>query len=96
MQKPLFCPVTKYYFNEYFIGNKTVEYRLYGPRWNEITCVPGRRIIVSEGYSGRRLYGFIGGFRFSELGMIEGMKDLYPGVPANKRIICIMLELGIW
>lgn len=96
MQKPLFCPVTKFYFEEYFHGRKTVEYRLYGPRWNEQTCVPGRRIIVSEGYSGRRLSGWIGGFRFSQVGLVPGMAELYPKVSTDKRVICIMLELGIW
>lgn len=94
--KPLFCPVTKFYFNEFFEGRKTVEYRLYGPRWNERTCVPGRKIIISEGYSGRRITGFIGGYRFSTVGRIDGMPALYPKINPNKTVICVMLELGQW
>lgn len=43
------------WFNAFLSGEKTVEYRAYGPRWNESTCTPGRKALLSHGYSGDRL-----------------------------------------
>src|SRR3990167_457942 len=53
--KPLFIPLTTQWFRAFKLGEKTVEYRSYGPRWNEHTCVPGRAVTLSHGYSGNRL-----------------------------------------
>jgi len=45
-------------------GNKDTEFRLYGPRWNEKTCMVGRRVVLSLGYGTQaRLYGKIKSFR---------------------------------
>ena len=48
--KPLFIPLKKEYFAQFEQGQKTAEYRLYGPRWNENTCLPGRPVTLSCGY----------------------------------------------
>jgi hypothetical protein len=62
--KPLFIPLKKEYFEEFEHGEKTTEYRQYGPHWNERTCTPGRPVILSCGYSKhRRLKGIIKDFR---------------------------------
>lgn len=53
--KPLFIPLRTQWFRAFEAGEKTVEYRAYGPRWNERTCAPGRSAVLSHGYSGARL-----------------------------------------
>ncbi len=48
--KPLFIPLKIEYYDAFADGRKMVEYRRYGPVWNERTCVPGRRVVLSKGY----------------------------------------------
>lgn len=50
MTKPLFIPLTTKYFNLFLSGEKPVELRPYGPRWNERTCAPGRAVTLSKVY----------------------------------------------
>ena len=50
MMKPLFIPLKTEYYEAFVNGDKTEELRLYGPRWNEKTCFPGRDVILSKGY----------------------------------------------
>jgi hypothetical protein len=58
--KPLFVPLKSEYFDAFMAGIKTSEWRLYGPRWNERTCVPGREVILSKGYGkAHRLTGIV-------------------------------------
>lgn len=57
--KPLFIPLKTRWFREFSEGRKTIEYRRYGPRWHEGTCVVGRAVIISHGYSGDRIRGII-------------------------------------
>ncbi len=52
--KPLFIPLKGIYYDAFEAGVKTVEYRAYGPRWNERTCYPGRKAILSRGYGKQR------------------------------------------
>ena len=54
-EKPLFVPLKTEWFRAFAAGAKTTEFRLYGPRWNEATCVPGRQVTLSHGYSGARI-----------------------------------------
>lgn len=62
--KPLFIPLKAEFFNAFKRGEKTVEYRVYGPRWNEKTCVIGRTVVLSYGYGKkRRLRGVVTSFR---------------------------------
>lgn len=60
--KALFIPLTTRYFREFEAGLKRVEYRRYGPRWNERTCAPGRAVTLSHGYSGSRISARITSF----------------------------------
>lgn len=58
--KPLFIPLKTAYFEAFAKGEKTTEYRPYGPRWNERTCPVGRKVTLSHGYGkARRLTGTI-------------------------------------
>jgi hypothetical protein len=47
--KPLFVPLNTEYFEAFADGSKREELRLYGPRWNEDTCKPGREVVLSKG-----------------------------------------------
>ena len=62
--KPLFIPLMGEYYDRFAAGTKTEELRLYGPRWNEKTCTPGRPVVLSRGYGKRsRMQGVISGFK---------------------------------
>jgi hypothetical protein len=61
---PLFVPLDRPYFEAFERGDKTEEFRPYGPKWNEKTCPIGRRVVLSMGYGkARRLPGRIVSFR---------------------------------
>lgn len=63
MTTPLFIALKTEYYNAFDDGTKPYELRLYGPRWNERTCPPGRRVVLSKGYGKRnRLHGTITAF----------------------------------
>lgn len=62
--KPLFIPLKKEYFLDFKDGWKDEEFRLYGHRWNEKTCFPGRPVVLSLGYGKlRRLRGKVKAFK---------------------------------
>lgn len=48
--RPLFIPLKTEFYEAFVRGEKTSELRLYGPRWNERTCQPGRLVTLSKGY----------------------------------------------
>lgn len=63
-QTPLFIPLKTEYYNAFCNGTKKVEYRKYGPGWNERTCQVGRRVVISKGYGRQhRRTGTIFGFK---------------------------------
>lgn len=51
--KPLFIPLKKEWYLRFKDGSKTIEYRAYGPRWNEKTCYQGREAVLSNGYTNK-------------------------------------------
>ena len=58
--KPLFVPVYTVFYEQFKKGSKSIEYRTYGPRWNEKTCWVGRTVVVSKGYGKKdRLNGIV-------------------------------------
>jgi hypothetical protein len=62
--KPLFIPLMKEYFEAFERREKDTEFRVYGPRWNEGTCVIDRPVVLSCGYGKqRRLNGIITSFK---------------------------------
>ena len=59
-QNPLFVPLAGWAYDLFASGAKTTEFRLYGPRWNERTCTPGRAVVLSRGYGrAHRMNGVI-------------------------------------
>jgi hypothetical protein len=64
--KPLFIPLKREYFEAFKAGTKLEEFRPYGRRWNERTCVVGRPVVISLGYGrAHRMVGVVSAFRQS-------------------------------
>lgn len=87
--KPLFVPLKRIYFEQIELGIKHVEYRPDGPRWNADTCTPGREIIFSLGYSGRRIKARITRFASVPLNECEAqhiVRAIYGDIPRVAEI----------
>lgn len=93
MQKPLFIPLKAQHFDDFAAGTKTTEFRLYGPRWNQQTCRPGRAVVLSRGYGKqRRLLGKIVRFEAgTEPTKTAAWRDCYGAHPGPAA--CIEIEL---
>lgn len=72
--KPLFIPLKTEWFRAFERGTKKTEFRLYGPRWNESTVIPGRPVTLSHGYSGDRISATVKRMRIVK----NTITDLYP------------------
>jgi hypothetical protein len=78
MDKPLFIPLKTEYFDAFASGVKSIEYRQFGPRWNEKTCLIRRPVVLSCGYGkGRRLYGVITAFEIKNWLEVEETRSIY-------------------
>lgn len=90
----LFIPLKQEYFEAFESGQKTEEYRPYGPRWNERTCPIGRRVVISLGYgTQRRLTGTIMSFRKSEEVTASAEWRACYGTKGHKVAACIGIAL---
>lgn len=79
MEKPLFIPLKAKWFEAFERGDKTTEYRAYGPRWNERTCRVGRAVTLSYGYGkARRLSGEVIGFRIIGPDEHPAIRETFP------------------
>lgn len=92
--KALFIPLKTEYFRAFQAGTKPVEFRQYGPRWNERTCYLGRPVVLSHGYGKReRLQGVISGFSVEvEPTQTAAWRECY-GDPAGSVAACIAITL---
>jgi hypothetical protein len=94
MEKPVFIPLNKEYFEQFESGAKTTEYRKYGNRWNLRNCTPGRAVTLSLGYGKkRRLSGVIKSFRTTKPENCQAKEDFYKiyGNDCN----CLVAEIEI-
>lgn len=92
-QGPLFVPLKTQYFEAFQAGTKSVEYRKYGPRWNEQTCRVGRRVVLSKGYGkAHRLTGVVTEFRKRFMATAAWL-DCY-GAPGTAACIRIEVQRG--
>jgi hypothetical protein len=92
----LFIPLKREYYERFRDGTKAVEFRPYGPRWNERTCATGRRVVLSLGYGKRhRMMGIVQSFRVAderERAEIPGWAACY-GAEDRRPIACIGIYL---
>ncbi len=93
-ERPLFIPLRGVFWDAFADGRKTVEYRLYGKRWNESTCYKGRRVVLSRGYGKRhRLTGRVVLFQTQhDATSIPGWTECYPGVRGVAACIHIAVD----
>lgn len=77
--RPLFLPLKACYFRAFELGEKRIEWRHYGPRWNRQNAYRGRPLTLSLGYSGARLTGaVVRSRRVPALRAPQLARDLYP------------------
>lgn len=80
IERPLFIPLCRKWFEQFECGEKTTEYRVWGPRWNIGTCMPGRAVTLSLGYGkARRLHGVIKAFDIVGPDADPAIAEVYPG-----------------
>ena len=96
--KPLFIPLKTEFYLQFKSGEKKVEYRINGPRWNECTCKVGRPVILSRGYGKKdRMKGTIKGFRRVQAKRsscpFEVLKSCYPDLTDYFYIAEIDIEI---
>ena len=91
--KPLFTPLKAEYFNAFERGEKKEEYRIFGKRWNHISCFIGRHVVLSYGYSKkRRLRGVVSSFRMeTEPERLPGWIECYS--PNDGAAACIGINV---
>lgn len=98
--KPLFVPLNTEHYEAFEDGSKDTEYRLYGARWNEKTCIVGRPAVLSKGYGKQnRMNRVISSFEvhpvewFStpKIGTISKIYDNRKGFGWQTKIACIKL-----
>lgn len=89
----MFIPLRKKYFEQFAARKKTEEFRLYGKRWNERVCVPRRNVVLSCGYSGRRLNGTITAFSVRRADEVPEMREIYPDIADDAMVACISIAI---
>ncbi len=92
---PLFVPLKRAFFEAFERGEKREEFRIYGPRWNEITCAIGRPVVLSLGYGkARRLRGRVVSFKRDRHPiLIPGWLECYGQKPGAEVAACIGIQI---
>lgn len=89
--KPLFIPLMAKWYEAFARGEKDTEYRVYGPRWNENTCYPGRAVVLSYGYGkARRIFGIVDSFQVVGPDASPAIAEVFPG---EKKIAAIGVRI---
>lgn len=95
-KNPMFLPLKTEYYNAFKDGSKSEELRLYGKRYNEKTCQPGRYVLLSKGYGKQnRMLGIISSFkrqRADTFGSVykASIMDVYGNL--DKEIACFSIK----
>ncbi len=96
MEKPLFIPLNAEYYDDFEAGRKKKEYRVYGPRWNERICRPGREVVLSRGYGkGNRRSGIVKSFNTCRAHKCEAKKDFYKCYGFNPLEMVAEIEIEL-
>lgn len=93
-KRPLFVPLTKEAFDD-FLWGKLWEVRRAKRQWNKKQLFHGRRVVVSCGYSGPRLFGKIEMVLFGSLKHIFKkaiFKEIEPRAKSRKAAIKMEVE----
>lgn len=89
--KALFIPLKAVYFEQFLLGEKTIEYRKYGPRWNEHTCFAGRKVLLSRGYGKQyRLRGEI-----TKVKLVAPTNDFIKIYGEGQQCLAISIKRGV-
>jgi hypothetical protein len=94
--RPLFIPLRRKFYDAFCAGIKTIEYRRYGPRWNEKTCMPGRLVTLSLGYGKQhRIKGTIIKFSVAFIQELEApvQQAWAECFPNDYLAACIQIEI---
>lgn len=88
--KPLFIPLCTKWFRQFEARDKHIEYRAYGPRWNERTCTVGRPAVLAHGYGWPRLDRTVGGFNVIPFRKApKSAQEIYPNAVSIAAITLI-------
>jgi hypothetical protein len=78
LEKPLFVPLMRKYYEQFVSGEKKFEYRKAGGPWNERTCRIGRLVTISMGYGKQhRRSGVITSFDIVPISEVPSAKEVY-------------------
>jgi hypothetical protein len=88
----LFVPLKGEWFDAFENGSKEWEHRLMRRQWTAAQCVIGRRVTLSRGYSGRRLYGVITDVKIVPLASTEASSE-YPSAAPDDCVISFRIAL---
>lgn len=94
--KPLFIPLKGEFYDQFAKGEKSIEYRPYGPRWNERTCPVGREVVLSRGYGkAHRLQGAVTDFYLSkDITQTKLWRSIYGTKHHRAACICIAVSIS--
>lgn len=92
---PLFIPLKGQFYDAFISGEKSIEYRRFGPRWNFETCVIGRSVTLSRGYGKQnRREGVVVKFEVSgDPCQTEAWRECYGPAHDDTRAACISIHL---
>lgn len=90
-----FIPLAADPFNQFKAGDKRHELRKWSKRWRSKFFPVGRRVTLSLGYSGERLYGTVRSYKIQEgwgidVGFRNAVLKHYGGLP---KIAVIGIDL---
>jgi hypothetical protein len=93
IQKPVFMPLKKEWFEAFARGEKTEEWRLPGRLYNERTCTPGREIILNLGYKAKTIPGVRLRARIARVEFRKPSRETADALGAADGVDCMVLCL---
>lgn len=91
--QPLFVPLRRQYWIAFRDGRKRTEYRLYRGQWTTQSVWQGRKVILSLGYSGDRLFGVVTRVRTLRARDVPGIELVYPDCSPSDPVLAFTVRL---